>query len=64
MITGWYKSSHSGGGSANCVEVGTGSNVVAIRDTKNREAGMLILNTRTFANFVATVKQGSLDLKL
>lgn len=51
----WRKSSYSGP-QKECVEVGTGSAHVGIRDTKNRERGHLEISRNTFAAFIAHVK--------
>jgi hypothetical protein len=31
----WHKSSYSGGGNTNCVEVAVGADLVGVRDSKN-----------------------------
>lgn len=55
----WKKSSRSGsnGGSA-CVEVGTPGDVsvVAVRDTKDRQGGTIVVSPEAFRAFVNTVK--------
>ncbi|AUS80002.1 DUF397 domain-containing protein [Actinoalloteichus sp. AHMU CJ021] len=55
----WYKSSYSGG-SANCVEVGVATDLAAVRDTKNRDGGTLVVDRDTFAAFLAAVKSNRL----
>jgi hypothetical protein len=35
MHEGWRKSSRSGGGNGNCVEVAVGAKAVGVRDSKN-----------------------------
>jgi hypothetical protein len=40
-FTGWRKSTRSEGNNNACVEVGTFTNAVGVRDTKNRSAGTL-----------------------
>jgi hypothetical protein len=42
----WHKSSFSEGNNETaCVEIGRGANVIAVRDTKNTEGGMLTFAT-------------------
>lgn len=49
----WRKSSYSGnGGSANCVEAGSGDGTVLVRDTSNREGCTLVLSASTWAAFL------------
>lgn len=54
---GWRKSSYSGTGNGNCVEVGFAAANVVLRDTKARAAGQLTADTRAWAalarNFAA-----------
>lgn len=55
----WKKSSRSGSnGSGACVEVGTpaDASVVAVRDTKDRQGGTIIVSPEAFAAFVNAVK--------
>lgn len=53
----WWKSTRSGGGAGNnCVEVGTGAGSVLVRDTKDRDGGMLSVSPRAFRAFVTEVK--------
>ncbi|SDQ82890.1 DUF397 domain-containing protein [Actinopolyspora saharensis] len=54
----WRKSSRSTGG-GNCVEVGFASAVVAVRDTKDRERGMLTVSPAAWANFVDGLKNAA-----
>ncbi|NJQ03131.1 DUF397 domain-containing protein [Streptomyces zingiberis] len=54
-VLGWFKSSHSGSGGGDCVEVATGGHAVYIRDSKVIAAGGPVLRVgRTeWAAFVA-----------
>jgi len=53
-LTSWRKSTFSGGNS-DCVEVAHTQAVVGIRDTKNPEAGHLVVPRSAWAAFVATI---------
>ncbi len=58
----WHKSTRSAGGQ-NCVEVADNlPQVVAVRDTKNRDAGTLLFTHDEWAAFVSGVKAGEFDL--
>jgi hypothetical protein len=59
----WRKSSRSGNGGGNCVEVGTGlPGRVAIRDTERHEDGMHVIDSAAFAVLLADVKSGRFDI--
>lgn len=54
---GWRKSSYSGNGGANCVETGSVSGAVLIRDTKDQETGPVLRVTRAaWRRFTASIK--------
>jgi len=50
--TGWFKSSHSGGGSDSCVEVRPGGSI-GVRDSKNPDGGALWLSPTAWSAFLA-----------
>jgi hypothetical protein len=53
----WRKSSYSGNGGANCVELGSAHGSVMIRDTKDNGAGPVLRVTRTqWQRFTTTIK--------
>ncbi|MGV9595124.1 DUF397 domain-containing protein [Streptosporangium sandarakinum] len=56
----WHKSTLSGDG-ASCVEVAFVNDVVAVRDTKDRDGGTLIFRQDTWATFVGGIKAGGFD---
>jgi Domain of unknown function (DUF397) len=57
----WRKSSHSSGGTGNCVEVALADDGAAIRDSKNAESARLDLDTAGWAVFLRSVKSGRYD---
>ncbi|MFC0040788.1 DUF397 domain-containing protein [Actinomadura rayongensis] len=58
----WRKSTRSGGQHGNCVEAGSDSGKVAIRDTAAREAGAITLPAAHFATLLAAARTGALTL--
>ena len=42
VISDWRKSSYSGNGGGNCVEVGAAAHAIAVRDTKQDGAGPVL----------------------
>jgi hypothetical protein len=65
----WRKSSFSGGGGEDCVEVATlaGSRddtqrSIAVRDSKNPNGPRLHLTASQWAGFTNEIKRGSLDV--
>ena len=58
----WRKSTRSGQ-TGNCVEVATNlPDVVAVRDTKNRDGGTLLFTQDEWAAFICGIKDGEFDL--
>jgi hypothetical protein len=55
MSAPWRKSSYSGNGGQNCVEV-AGDNAVLIRDTKDRTGVTLSISPTAWASFAASLK--------
>jgi Domain of unknown function (DUF397) len=54
----WRKSSRSGnGGNGNCVEVAFAESVVAVRDSKKPDAGMLTLPQSAWTTFLTAGRQ-------
>jgi hypothetical protein len=59
----WRKSSYSGNGGGNCVEVAQCPDpAVAVRDSKNPHGHILIVTPHEFQAFIAGVKSGAFDL--
>ncbi|KOV58585.1 toxin-antitoxin system, toxin component [Streptomyces sp. NRRL WC-3618] len=54
----WYKSSHSGGDGADCLEVAPGHpTLVPVRDSKNPHGPKLAFRAEAWGVFVADLKQ-------
>ncbi|WP_019852740.1 DUF397 domain-containing protein [Actinopolyspora mortivallis] len=51
----WRTSSYSGN-TGNCVEVGNATNVVGVRDTKDRDGGTLIFTEDQWGAFLGAIK--------
>ncbi len=58
----WRKSSRSGGGGSECVEVLIGAETVGIRDSKDPDGGQLRVSRHAWASFIDGVKHGTFDL--
>ncbi len=58
----WQKSSYSGNGGGNCVEVHGQGNAVDVRDSKDPNGPVLSFGPGEWAAFVAGVKLGEFDL--
>ena len=52
----WRKSSYSDGNGGACIEAATGSSVILVRDTTNRDGGALAVAPETWAAFTASLK--------
>ncbi|GAA2758530.1 DUF397 domain-containing protein [Actinopolymorpha rutila] len=61
QFSGWKKASYSNNG-GNCVEVGTSAARVGVRDTKDRNRGVLAVSPAAWVAFVGDVKAGKYDL--
>ncbi|QKV94757.1 DUF397 domain-containing protein [Streptomyces sp. NA02950] len=49
----WFKSSYSGGGGGNCVEVAIRPDTVHVRDSKDITTGSLTVSHDAWASFLA-----------
>jgi hypothetical protein len=52
----WRKSTYSGNGGADCVEVADAANEVLVRDTKNRNGGILAFPASAWQTFMMSVR--------
>jgi hypothetical protein len=59
----WRKSSYSGNGGGNCVEVASNlPDIVAVRDSKDPDGLRLACTREAWSEFVQDIKQGEFDL--
>jgi Domain of unknown function (DUF397) len=59
----WRKSSYSGNGGGNCVEIATSlQNIVLVRDSKDLEGPRLTLDGQAWSEFIQGVKLGEFGL--
>lgn len=56
----WFKSSHSGGNTTECVEAAYLGESTAIRDSKATEEGSLLFRPGAWGSFVSALQDGSL----
>ncbi|MFJ5967217.1 DUF397 domain-containing protein [Streptomyces sp. NPDC093060] len=57
-LTGWYKSSYSGGDQGDCLEVARGHADVPVRDSKDAAGPALVFSADGWTSFVTAVKDG------
>lgn len=55
-LNAWRKSSYSGGGGSECVEVGRDVGAVLVRDTRDRGGAVLEMGAGAWRRFTGTVK--------
>lgn len=53
--SGWRKSSYSGNGGADCVEVATGPGAVGVRDSKDPHGPVLVISQGAWTRFLARI---------
>lgn len=57
IVPRWHKSSHSGNGGGDCVEVARNlPGRVAVRDSKNPDGPVLMVSKEEWASFIARVR--------
>ncbi|MFF3176257.1 DUF397 domain-containing protein [Streptomyces sp. NPDC057900] len=57
-LSGWFKSSYSGGSQGDCLEVAAGHAAVPVRDSKSPAGPAIVFATAGWASFVTAVKGG------
>jgi uncharacterized protein DUF397 len=55
-MEGWRKSSYSDGNGGNCVETASGNRVILVRDTTDRDGGMLEFSAEAWQAFVTSLR--------
>ncbi|MFE9778629.1 DUF397 domain-containing protein [Streptomyces sp. NPDC005775] len=60
-LTGWIKSSHSGGSNGDCLEVATGYTAIPVRDSKAPTGPAVVFSHAGWSSFVEAVKDGRLS---
>ncbi|MEU6350899.1 DUF397 domain-containing protein [Streptomyces sp. NPDC047072] len=57
-LTGWFKSSFSGGGQGECLEVARGHARVPVRDSKVEFGPAVVFSAGGWSAFVGAVREG------
>ncbi|MFZ4266382.1 DUF397 domain-containing protein [Streptomyces arboris] len=60
-LTGWRKSSYSGGSQGECLEVADGHATVPVRDSKSPAGPALAFSPQGWTRFVTALKDGELS---
>ncbi|ARF72618.1 DUF397 domain-containing protein [Kitasatospora albolonga] len=58
-LTGWFKSTYSGGNQGECLEVARGHATVPVRDSKAPAGPVLTFSPQGWSGFVTAVKGGA-----
>ncbi|MFI2432326.1 DUF397 domain-containing protein [Streptomyces sp. NPDC018693] len=58
-LTGWYKSSYSGGGQSDCLETARGHATAPVRDSKTPTGPAVLFSATAWSTFVTALKDGS-----
>ena len=58
----WRKSSYSGNGGGQCVEISKLAGLLLVRDSKSPDEPVLTLNARNWRTLLDEIKSGALDL--
>jgi len=56
----WRKSSYSGSGGNDCVEVTVSVDDAGVRDSKRKDAGQLTFKSETFTALLAAIRDGQM----
>ncbi|MGC5400661.1 DUF397 domain-containing protein [Streptomyces sp. DT20] len=57
-LSGWFKSSYSGGSQGDCLEAARGYAAVPVRDSKTPTGPAVVFSAGGWSSFVAAVKAG------
>lgn len=57
-LTGWFKSSYSGGNQGECLEVARGHATIPVRDSKATTGPAVLFSADGWRSFIGAVKQG------
>ncbi|MER8231872.1 DUF397 domain-containing protein [Streptomyces sp. NPDC094049] len=57
-LTGWFKSSYSGGGQGECLELARGHLGAPVRDSKAATGPALVFSADGWSTFVTAVRDG------
>ncbi|MFD3999230.1 MULTISPECIES: DUF397 domain-containing protein [Streptomyces] len=57
-LTGWYKSSYSGGNQGECLEVARGHAAVPVRDSKAVDGPAIVFSADGWSSFVTAIRRG------
>ncbi|MEU9713524.1 DUF397 domain-containing protein [Streptomyces sp. NPDC047967] len=60
-LTGWFKSSYSGGNQGECLEVAKGHATVPVRDSKAAHGPAVVFSADGWSLFVTALKSGRLS---
>lgn len=60
-LTGWFKSSYSGGDQGECLEVARGHAGVPVRDSKAADGPAVVFSADGWSSFVTALKNGDLS---
>ncbi|WP_404950066.1 DUF397 domain-containing protein [Streptomyces sp. ARC12] len=60
-LTGWFKSSYSGGGNGECLEVARGHATVPVRDSKAAHGPAVVFSADGWSSFVTALKNERLS---
>ena len=64
VLSGWRKSSYSGGDAGSCVEISrTYPGAVPVRDSKDPHGPALVFRLAAFADFLSAVQRGELSVQ-
>ncbi|SFY43475.1 DUF397 domain-containing protein [Streptomyces atratus] len=60
-LTGWFKSSYSGGSNGDCLEAARGYTTVPVRDSKAPSGPAVVFSPVGWSSFVEAIKDGRLS---